>query len=79
MTAGGTATNPSGAITEIVTNSGELHVTASANANGGNDNFADADAAGVVQDAGGSAQSFDRRGHQQRHDRGQRDRRCGWR
>jgi hypothetical protein len=56
---GGTAFNPTGAVTELVDNSGEIHVTATASANGGNGNFAYAEAWGVLQDAGGEAQSFD--------------------
>ena len=59
LTAVGTATNPSGAITEIVTNNGELNVSASANASGGNDNSAAAYAAGVLQSGSGLAELFD--------------------
>ena len=58
-TAGGTATNPSGAITETVTNSGELNVFASASAHDGNGNFADAFARGVLQFGEGPVESID--------------------
>jgi hypothetical protein len=50
--------NPTGSIRETVNNEGELNVHASASASGGNGNFADAGAFGVLQAANGEAQEF---------------------